>query len=125
MVAEFNGIIVGHILLTKLIIQNRNEIIESLALAPISVLPDYQKKGIGSALILEAHKIAKEMGFKSIILLGHKEYYPRFGYEPTSKYNIESPFNVPDENYMIKFLDNDSIREISGKVVYPKEFFEY
>jgi predicted N-acetyltransferase YhbS len=124
LVVECDGIIVGHILLTKLIIQNGTKVYESLALAPISILPKYQKKGVGSALMFESHKIAKRIGFKSIILLGHKDYYPRFGYEPTIKYNIKAPFNVPEENYMIKLLDENASKDIAGEVIYPKEFFE-
>ena len=124
LVAECDGMIVGHILLTRLIIQNDNEVFESLALAPVSIKPEYQRKGIGSALIFESHKIAKQLGYKSIILLGHKEYYPRFGYEPTTKYNIRSPFKVPDENFMVKSLEKNAMNGISGIVKYPKEFFE-
>ncbi|MGA2142515.1 MAG: N-acetyltransferase [Brevinematales bacterium] len=119
-----DGIITGHILFTKLIIGNGDKIFESLALAPVSVLPQYQKKGIGSSLILEGHRITRQMGYKSIIVLGHKDYYPRFGYEPAVKYNIKAPFNVPDENYMIKFLDNIDLDVFNGKVIYPGEFFE-
>lgn len=125
LVAEHNNMIIGHILLTKLTIETIDKKnIQSLALAPVSVLPEYQKKGVGSALILESHKIAKNLGFKSIILLGHKDYYPRFGYEPTVKYGLKSPFDVPDEFFMIKFFESTEPNLSEAKVVYPKEFFE-
>jgi len=69
LVAEYKNTIIGHILLTKLKIKNDSEIFESLALAPVAVLPEFQKKGIGGLLILKAHSLAKKLGFKSIILL--------------------------------------------------------
>lgn len=86
LIAEVDGKIVGHIMLTKLIIKNKEKEHESLALAPLSVLPLYQNKGIGSALINESLRIAKDLGYKSVIVLGHEKYYPKFGFKPTSKY---------------------------------------
>ncbi|MCZ7253247.1 GNAT family N-acetyltransferase, partial [Salmonella enterica] len=86
------------------------------ALAPVSVKPAFQGKGIGAKLILESHAIAKKLGYKSIILLGHENYYPRFGYELTSKYNIEMPFDVPAENCMVISLTENGLDGVSGKV---------
>lgn len=77
LVAEINEEIVGHIMLTKLFIKDSEKEYESLALAPVSVLPEYQNKGIGSKLIHQSLKISKEMRFKSVIVLGHDKYYPR------------------------------------------------
>ena len=71
LVAELDGEIVGHIMLTKLLIENEGSKYDSLALAPVSVVPEHQNKGIGSKLISESLKIAKEIGFKSVIVLGH------------------------------------------------------
>ena len=80
LVAEQESKIVGHVLLTKIKIINDKASSDSLALAPVSVSPEYQRQGIGSQLIRAAHQKAKELGFKSIVLLGHADYYPRFGY---------------------------------------------
>lgn len=123
-VAEIDNEIVGHILFTKLKIKNNLNSFESLALAPVSVLPEFQGKGIGSKLILHGHEIAKSLGYKSVILLGHQDYYPRFGYELCEKYNIKMPFNVPAENCMVIALAEDGLKDVSGEVVYPKAFFE-
>ena len=120
LVAEDNGKIVGHILLTKIKIGNS----ESLALAPLAVLPNYQKSGIGSKLIIESHKRAKELGYRSVIVLGHPDYYPRFGYEPASRWGIKAPFEVPDESFMAIELIENGLKDISGTVNYAKEFFE-
>ncbi|GAA5221641.1 GNAT family N-acetyltransferase [Membranihabitans marinus] len=124
MIAEIDGKIVGHILLTKLKIKNKSTEFDSLALAPVSVLPEFQGKGIGGKLIVEAHKKAKELGHKSIVLLGHENYYPRFGYKQADKYGIELPFDVPIENCMVIELIENGLKGVKGMVEYPKEFNE-
>lgn len=100
LVAENNGSLVGHILLSKIKIKNAAKVSLSLALAHVSVHPNFQGNGIGSKLILESHKLAKTLGFKSIVLLGHKDYYPKFGYQKASVFRIKLPFDVPEENCM-------------------------
>lgn len=122
-VAETEGKIVGYILLSKIKIENKDSEFQSLALAPVAVLKDFQKKGIGSALIHYAHEKAEELGFSSIILLGHEKYYPRFGYQKASLFHIKLPFDVPDENCMAIELKKDALKNLSGTVVYPKDFF--
>ena len=124
MIAEIDGKIVGHILLTKLKIKNQSNEFDSLALAPVSVKPEFQGKGIGGKLIVESHKKAKELGYKSIVLLGHEKYYPRFGYEQADKYRIELPFEVPKENCMVIELVEGGLNGVNGMVEYPKEFNE-
>jgi len=123
MVAELNGEVVGQILLSKIKITNSATSFDSLALAPVSVAPDYQQQGIGGALIRSAHKKAKELGFKSILLLGHDTYYPRFGYELTSKYNISLPFDIPQKYCMILSLIEGGLDGVHGMVEYPEEFY--
>lgn len=109
--------IVGYILFTKIKIGNHEEI----ALAPLAVLPEYQKQGIGSMLIEQGHKIAKQLGYHYSIVLGSENYYPKFGYIPAIQYGIQAPFDVADENFMaIKLNATDT--EIEGVVQYAKEF---
>ncbi|MCO5232317.1 MAG: N-acetyltransferase [Chitinophagales bacterium] len=124
LVAEVNHEIVGYILLTKITIETNTESIISLALAPVAVLPAFQNKGIGGKLIEEAHHIAKELGYQSIILLGHEKYYPKFGYQLLHPFNISLPFDAPKENCMAIELVVDALKNKEGKVNYPKEFFE-
>ncbi|MDA9951633.1 N-acetyltransferase [Oligoflexaceae bacterium] len=123
LVAEVEGEIVGHLILTPIVIVGpTGKINPSLALAPVSVDPKYQKQGIGRELIMNCHKKAKSLGFKSIILLGHPEYYPKFGYEKASLYKINPPFEVPDEAFMVIDLVGDGLKGISGTVKYPNSF---
>jgi predicted N-acetyltransferase YhbS len=123
MVAEIDGEVVGQILLSKIKITNSDTSFDSLALAPVSVAPDFQKQGIGGELIRRAHKKARELGFRSILLLGHDTYYPRFGYELTSKYNINLPFDIPEKYCMIISLVQGGLEGVSGMVEYPEEFY--
>lgn len=123
LVATDNNKIVGHILFTKIRIKDNNgNINESLGLAPMAVRPEFQKSGIGGQLIKQGLKVAKELGFKSVIVLGHKHYYPRFGFEPADKWNIKSPFDIPSDVFMASELVKDGLKNISGTVTYPKEF---
>ena len=121
LVAEENGKILGHILFSKIRIIGEKEY-ESLALAPMAVLPKYQKQGIGTKLIEEGLKKARKLGFDSVIVIGHKDYYPKFGFERASKWNIECPFEVPNESFMAIELMIEALKEKSGIVEYPKEF---
>ncbi len=124
LVAELDGKIVGYILLTQIKILNDHTEHLSLALAPVAVLPEFQGNKIGEKLILAAHKKAKELGFGSIILLGHEDYYPKFGYKKLKSFGIRLPFEVPDENCMAIELFENSLKNTSGVVQYPSEFFE-
>lgn len=114
----------GHILFFPVNIVSEKSTILSLALAPMSVLPAYQNKGIGTNLVLKGLSKAKELGYSSVIVLGHPEFYPRFGFKPASKWNINSPYNVPDEVFMALELIHGSLSDVSGTVQYPKEFEE-
>ncbi len=123
LVATDNNKIIGHILFTKIKIKDDNgNLNESLGLAPMAVRPEFQKSGIGGELIKQGLKVAKESGFKSVIVLGHEHYYPKFGFEPADKWNIKAPFDVPSNVFMAIELVTDGLKNISGTVIYPKEF---
>lgn len=117
LVAEENGKIIGHIMFTKA----KAGTVDVLALAPLSVLPEYQKKGVGTALIKEGHSIARQLGYRYSVVLGSEKYYPRFGYVPASLFGIISPFDVPDENFMAFNIKQEDTC-IHGVMKYAKEF---
>ncbi|MBB3840120.1 putative N-acetyltransferase YhbS [Runella defluvii] len=122
-VATDNNKIVGHILFSKISIKDdKGNLNESLGLAPMAVRPEYQKCGIGGQLIRKGFEVAKELGFKSVIVLGHEHYYPKFGFQPADKWKIKAPFDVPSNVFMAIELATDGLKNISGTVVYPKEF---
>ena len=115
---------IGHLLLSKVTIVHEDQSVESLALAPVSVATDYQKKGIGSRLIREALSRAKEMGYQSVIVLGHEHYYPKFGFKPASSWNIRAPFDVPDNVFMATELTENGLNDVQGVVHYSEAFSE-
>jgi putative acetyltransferase len=122
LVAEIEGRIVGHILFFPIEIRREEQVFPSLALAPMAVLPEYQRQGIGGQLVEEGLKRARKLGFKSVIVLGHAAYYTRFGFEPAGKWGIRPPFEVPDDVFMALGLVRDGLKDIQGTVEYPPEF---
>ena len=124
LVALTDDKVVGHILFYPVKIKSAENEYETLSLAPMSVLPEYQHKGIGSKLVLAGLEKAKELGYKSVIVLGHPNYYPKFGFEPASRWKITAPFDAPDEAFIALELVEGELINKSGTVEYPHEFFE-
>lgn len=125
LVATVDNKIAGHILFSKIIIKSGSgEIYDSLSLAPMAVLPELQNQGIGSMLVRNGLQKAAELGFESVIVLGHENYYPRFGFLPAKKWGISAPFDVPDNVFMGIELVPNGLTHVSGTVIYPKEFDE-
>lgn len=98
LVAESDGEIVGHILFTPVTLDDEDRGI--MGLAPMAVLPGQQGKGIGSALIETGLQACREADASAVIVLGHADYYPRFGFVPASRFGVSSEYDVPDENFM-------------------------
>ena len=121
-VAFKDGKITGHGLLSEVSIVNQSQSFKGLVLAPLDVLPAYQGKGIGAAILLELEKRAKILDYSFISILGHESYYPRFGYVPASQYQIQAPFEVPNENFMIKELIDGGLEGKSGVIQYSEAF---
>jgi len=135
LVAMRDGKIVGHILYTEVqILDEKNKNLSSMvrgkggiayavALAPLAVLPVHQKQGVGKALANESMRLADERGHGIVIVLGHPEYYPKFGFEPASKFGMSSPFDVADDVFMAKPLSAFN-EKICGNVIYHDAFIE-
>ena len=122
LVAEAGGEVVGHILLTQILIREGSETVSALALAPMAVLPSHQRIGVGSALALQALSEARRLGHGVVVVLGHAAYYPRFGFTPASQHGIRSPFPVRDESFMVLELAPSALDGVMGEVEYPPEF---
>ncbi len=117
LVAELDGKIAGHIMFTKAYVGEDMV----LVLAPLSVLAEFQKQGIGTALTKEGHRIARELGYEYSLVLGSEKYYPRLGYTKAEKLGVIVPEGIPSINFMaIKLQENAN--PISGTVAYAKEF---
>lgn len=116
--------VLGHIILSRIFINSDSKKVESLALAPVSVLPEYQNNGIGKELIKESLDKAKQLEFKSVVVLGHPDYYPKFGFKKASLWQIKAPFEVPDEALMVVELREHSLDNVSGTIEYSDAFLE-
>mgnify|MGYP000379192247 CR=1 FL=1 len=117
LVAEINGLVVGHIMMTRLRIADKI----GLALAPLSVAPEYQKNGIGGMLVEAAHAEAAKLGYHYSVVLGDDRYYSRFGYRQASEFGILPPFDVESRFFMAKKL-SDSESFDNSVVKYAPEF---
>ena len=116
LVAELNEHIVGHIMFIETTVGGHRALILSI----VSVLPEFQRHGVGGVLVCEGHRVAKALGFSFCVVVGHENYYPRFGYEAIGKYDITFPFEAPDECMMVKFLD-ESGKSVRGAAEFPPE----
>jgi putative acetyltransferase len=88
----------------------------------MAVLPDYQRQGIGSKLVEAGNSRLKNSGCPFIIVVGHAEYYPKFGFRPASEHGIKCEWNVPDEIFMLLVLDAAKMKGVSGLAAYRHEF---
>jgi putative acetyltransferase len=114
--------IVGHILFSPVQLESGESVLEGAGLGPMSVLPDFQRMGIGSSLIKEGIKKIQQMGMPFVVVVGHPNYYPRFGFVPASRYGVTCQWDVPDEVFMILPLDPMRLDGISGLARYRDEF---
>ncbi|PYI54633.1 GNAT family N-acetyltransferase [Paenibacillus flagellatus] len=124
LVAVRNGRVVGHLLLSKAEIVDGERRHEAVVLAPIAVLPEEQRKGIGRALIGEGFERCVRLGFEVVCLIGHPDYYPRFGFRPAKEAGLElKQFRVPDDVFMVRELREGALQEIGGELRYPESFW--
>lgn len=114
LVAEENGALIGHIMLTRTYIHNDDRKYESLLLAPIAVALEYRSRGVGAGLIKESFKLARETGFTSVLLVGDPAYYHRFGFRSAVDFGIKHKLNIPDENVMACELVPGALDGVSG-----------
>lgn len=123
LVAEVEGRVIGHILFTRInIVADDGTEHPGLALAPMAVEPGMQKEGIGSKLVREGLQVAAGLGYSFVIVLGHKDYYPRFGFGPAEEWDIRAPFPVPLEVFMALALQPGGLDGLSGVVKYDEAF---
>jgi predicted N-acetyltransferase YhbS len=125
LLAEKDGELIGHILLTRAHIVGERASVPTLALAPLSVVPEHQTKGVGKSLVEAAHRRASDLGFGSILVVGPPAYYLQFGYAPLSSYPITLPFDAPDQNCMILPLEPHALDGVSGVVQYAEGWLDH
>lgn len=120
LVAVVEGEIAGHILFTDIEMEPGGAEPRILGLAPMAVLPAWQGKGIGSALVRRGIEDCQELGYRGIVVLGHPAFYPRFGFTPASRHGITCIYDAPDEAFMARALGGVELPK--GRVLYQPEF---
>jgi putative acetyltransferase len=121
LVAETDGQVVGHILLSDLPIVMAEERVPALALAPMAVLPDHQCHGIGSELVRRGLEVCRGQGHGIVILLAHPDFYPRFGISTELARPLESPFGGGEACRAVELVPG-TLAGVKGKVEYPPPF---
>lgn len=119
LVAANDIAIQGHILYSRLMIERGGETLSAAALAPVSVAPAFQKRGLGGDLIRAGNARCAELGLSAIIVLGHADYYPRFGFSAALAESLEAPFSGP--HFMALELKPGVLRD-GGRLRYAKAF---
>jgi len=124
LVAEDDAV-VGHILFTPVVVESARQRILGMGLAPVAVHPGRQRQGIGSQLVRRGLNMLRERGCPFVVVVGHPEYYPRFGFEPASTCGLASQWEgVRDAAFMVLVLDVRAMAGVSGVAMYREEFNE-
>lgn len=126
LVASVDDEVIGHILFSIITIHSERGALTALGLGPLSVRPDRQNQGIGSALahggLARCRAAGKVVAVQAVVLVGHPTYYPRFGFAPARPQGLEAPFPVIDEAWMALELRPGALAGISGRVTFPAAF---
>ncbi len=124
LVAEDDAV-VAHILFTPVVVESAGRRVVGMGLAPMAVVPDRQRQGIGSELVRRGLEILRARGCPFVVVVGHPEYYPRFGFERASVHGLASQWEgVPDAAFMVLVLDTNAMAGVSGVAKYRDEFNE-
>jgi putative acetyltransferase len=115
--------IVGHIFFSLVTVEGKcSKNLSILGLAPVAVLPNYQRQGIGTRTIREGLKECGRSGVQAVFVLGHPAFYSRFGFIPASTKSLGCEYDVPDEAFMVLELESGALQDCSGTVKYRSEF---
>lgn len=120
LVAEIEGVIVGHVLFSRMAIKTPSGLIPAVALAPLAVLPEYQRRGIGGELTRRGIELLRARQERIVLVLGHPGYYPKFGFSAEKASLLESPF--PPDAFLALELSPGALNGLRGTVLYPPPF---
>ncbi len=120
LIASLDQEVVGHIMFTDLVIVTNGGDVKALALAPVAVAPEFQRRGIGSALVTKGLEVARSRGGQIVVVVGHPEFYPRFGFSPELAKRLRAPFSGPA--FMAVELIPEAMKCVEGLVRYAPPF---
>jgi putative acetyltransferase len=123
LVAVHQNRVVGHILFSPVTVAEAPGTLRAVGLAPMSVLPEFQNRGIGSQLVREGLEACKRAGYEVVVVLGHTKYYPRFGFVKAKDCGLDNEYHA-DDSFMVLELQKGVLRGVRGLVRYSSEFRE-
>ena len=121
LVADSDGEIVGHVLFSPVVLTERADR-RVMGLGPMAVVPERQRQGIGGALVRAGLQQCKALGYCAVVVVGHPEYYPRFGFVPAAEHGLKCEYDVPVDVFMVAELEPHALRGVSGLVRYDQAF---
>ena len=121
LVADDGEKIIGHILFSPVTLSGHRDA-RIMGLAPMAVLPGEQRRGIGSALVREGLTRSKNLGYGAVVVVGHPNYYPRFGFRPAATFNLKSEYDVPDDVFLALELTPNYLQGKAGTIHYHSAF---
>ena len=120
-VAILDGRVVGHILFSPITVERAPARLRGLGLAPMSVLPEFQNRGIGSSLVRDGLEMCRQRGYDLVVVLGHLRFYPRFGFTRAKDHGLDNEYDALD-NFMVIELKEGVLKAVTGLVKYAQEF---
>ena len=125
LVAVEDEVVVGHILFSRVTLDPPVESLLGIGLAPMSVSPERQRQGLGSLLVRRGLELCRKQGFDFAVVLGHPAFYPRFGFAPSTRFNLKSEYDVAEDVFMAMELREGALSGLSGTVKYESEFIGF
>jgi putative acetyltransferase len=122
LIAEKDDEIIGHIFFSPVRIEPDNPQFLIMGLAPMAVLPEYQRQGVGTELVRKGLLECKRIGCKAVVVLGHPDYYPRFDFIPASHKGLRSEYDVPEDVFMVLELEPGTLDGMGGLIKYLPVF---
>jgi putative acetyltransferase len=124
LVAEYDGHVIGHILFFPIEVKVDGKVLQTLVLAPLSVHPSYQRRSVGGELVKAGLAIVKRRGYPSVLVVGHPNYYPRFGFRRASEWGFQMKEADPPEAFMaIEFIEG-GLKRCRESFYFPMELFK-
>ena len=121
LVAEEGGTVIGHIMFSPVSLSGHPGL-RIMGLAPMAVVPEHQRKGVGSALVRAGLEQCRQLGFGAVVVLGHPSYYPRFGFLPSVRFGIACEYEAPEEAFMLVELQPGFLDGVTGTVQFHAAF---
>ena len=122
LVCDDAGVIVGHIMFSPVTVVSAGNTPMLMGLAPMAVVPARQREGIGSRMIAAGLERCEQLGVAAVVVLGHADYYPRFGFAPASRFGLRCEYDVPDDVFMVRELVGGGLNGLAGTIRYHPVF---